>query len=103
MPVRGPWHAGKSNSGEGGEDPQRWDNLEDVDAQGISPTFPHLKGLQEGDVASSRIKQVSPIKGTPQKGVAGASMHGKGCSTVICRQIDYGLSLYACSCMREKI
>ena len=54
------WHAGKSNSGEGGEDPQRWENLGDVDAQGISPTFPHLKGLQAGDVASSCIKQVSP-------------------------------------------
>ena len=50
--------AGKSNSGEGGEDPQRWENLADVDAEGKSPTFPHLKGLQEGDVASSRIKQV---------------------------------------------
>lgn len=50
--------AGKSNSGEGGEDPQRWDYLGDVDAEGNSPTFPHLKGLEKGDVASSRIKQV---------------------------------------------
>jgi hypothetical protein len=51
--------SGKSNSGEGGEDPQRWEELGDVDAEGNSPTFPHLKGLKEGDVASSRIKQVS--------------------------------------------
>ena len=51
--------AGKSNSGEGGEDPQRWENLGDVDDKGNSPTFPHLKGLQSGDVASSCIKQVS--------------------------------------------
>ena len=29
-----------------------------MDAEGNSPTFPHLKGLKEGDVASSRIKQV---------------------------------------------
>lgn len=53
------WCAGKSNSGEGGEDPQRWELLSDVDADGNSPTFPHLKGLQSGDVASSRIKQVA--------------------------------------------
>jgi len=51
--------AGKSNSGEGGEDPQRWELLNDVDAKGNSPTFPHLKGLQSGDIASSRIKQVA--------------------------------------------
>ena len=30
-----------------------------MDAEGNSPTFPHLRGLKEGDVASSRIKQVS--------------------------------------------
>ena len=29
-----------------------------MDAEGNSPTFPHLRGLKEGDVASSRIKQV---------------------------------------------
>lgn len=51
--------AGKSNSGEGGEDPQRWEPVSDVDANGNSPTFPHLKGLQSGDIASSRIKQVA--------------------------------------------
>jgi hypothetical protein len=49
--------AGKSNSGEGGEDPARWENLTDVDDAGKSPTFPHLTGLRAGDVASSRIKQ----------------------------------------------
>lgn len=51
--------AGKSNSGEGGEDPQRWESLADVDQNGKSATFPHLIGLQAGDVASSRIKQVA--------------------------------------------
>lgn len=50
---------GKSNSGEGGEDPVRWEHLGDVDKEGKSPTFPHLKGLKEGDTASSRIKQVA--------------------------------------------
>ncbi len=29
-----------------------------MDDKGNSPTFPHLKGLQAGDVASSCIKQV---------------------------------------------
>ena len=57
--VRGLWGAGKSNSGEGGEDPVRWEHLGDVDSEGNSPTFPHLKGLKEGDTASSRIKQVA--------------------------------------------
>ena len=51
--------AGKSNSGEGGEDPLRWEHLGDVDKEGNSPSFPHLKGLQTGDTASSRIKQVA--------------------------------------------
>ena len=37
---------GKSNSGEGGEDPVRWEHLSDVDAEGSSPTLPHLRGLQ---------------------------------------------------------
>ena len=49
----------KSNSGEGGEDPTRFIHLEDVDTEGNSPTFPHLKGLQNGDTASSAIKQVA--------------------------------------------
>ncbi|BBN01830.1 glutamate synthase (ferredoxin) [Marchantia polymorpha subsp. ruderalis] len=49
---------GKSNSGEGGEDPVRWRNLDDV-RDGYSPTLPHLKGLQNGDLATSAIKQVA--------------------------------------------
>ena len=51
--------AGKSNSGEGGEDPLRWKLLSDVDEEGNSPTFPHLRGLQKGDTVTSRIKQVA--------------------------------------------
>lgn len=49
---------GKSNSGEGGEDPVRWLKLDDIDADGSSKALPHLKGLQKGDMATSRIKQV---------------------------------------------
>ncbi|KAJ9505421.1 hypothetical protein QJQ45_026361 [Haematococcus lacustris] len=50
---------GKSNSGEGGEDPSRWVRLSDVDATGRSPSVPYLKGLANGDIATSRIKQVA--------------------------------------------
>jgi glutamate synthase (ferredoxin) len=50
---------GKSNSGEGGEDPVRYTVLDDVDESGHSPTLPHLKGLQNGDKAYSAIKQVA--------------------------------------------
>ena len=50
---------GKSNSGEGGEDGVRFKVLDDVDQEGLSPTLPHLKGLQNGDTASSAIKQVA--------------------------------------------
>ncbi|MGB3294619.1 MAG: glutamate synthase large subunit [Phormidesmis sp.] len=50
---------GKSNSGEGGEDGVRFKVLDDVDEEGLSPTLPHLKGLQNGDTASSAIKQVA--------------------------------------------
>jgi len=50
---------GKSNSGEGGEDPVRYKVLDDVDSQGHSPVLPHLKGLRNGDTASSAIKQVA--------------------------------------------
>jgi glutamate synthase (ferredoxin) len=49
---------GKSNSGEGGEDPVRYRVLDDVSG-GLSPTLPHLKGLRNGDTASSAIKQVA--------------------------------------------
>ena len=50
---------GKSNSGEGGEDPVRFRVLEDVDEAGNSPTLSHLKGLKNGDTASSAIKQIA--------------------------------------------
>ena len=50
---------GKSNSGEGGEDPVRYKALRDVDATGKSPTLPHLHGLRNGDTAASAIRQVA--------------------------------------------
>ncbi len=50
---------GKSNSGEGGEDSIRFKVLDDVEANGKSPTLPHLNGLKNGDTASSAIKQVA--------------------------------------------
>ena len=50
---------GKSNSGEGGEDPVRMGTLNDVDEKGNSATLPHLNGLRNGDTASSAIKQVA--------------------------------------------
>ncbi|MGL5805328.1 MAG: glutamate synthase-related protein, partial [Xenococcaceae cyanobacterium] len=50
---------GKSNSGEGGEDPVRFKVLDDVDSNGLSNTLPHLKGLRNGDTASSAIKQIA--------------------------------------------
>ncbi|KIY94837.1 glutamate synthase (ferredoxin) [Monoraphidium neglectum] len=50
---------GKSNSGEGGEDPIRWTTLEDATEDGKSATFPYLRGLENGDTATSKIKQVA--------------------------------------------
>jgi glutamate synthase (ferredoxin) len=51
---------GKSNSGEGGEDPVRYKVLDDVNASGLSSTLlPHLKGLRNGDTANSAIKQIA--------------------------------------------
>ena len=50
---------GKSNSGEGGEDPVRFKVLDDVDAAGNSPRLPHLRGLRNGDTACSAIKQIA--------------------------------------------
>ncbi|NET58377.1 MAG: glutamate synthase large subunit [Symploca sp. SIO2E6] len=50
---------GKSNSGEGGEDPVRFKVIDDVDETGNSATFPHLHGLHQGDIASSATKQVA--------------------------------------------
>ena len=39
------------------QDPIRWNPPTDV-TDGYSPTLPHLKGLQNGDTATSAIKQV---------------------------------------------
>nr|YP_009293681.1 ferredoxin-dependent glutamate synthase [Rhodymenia pseudopalmata]AOM64363.1 ferredoxin-dependent glutamate synthase [Rhodymenia pseudopalmata] len=50
---------GKSNSGEGGEDPSRFDSIQDVSRSGISHDFSHLKGLKSNDIASSAIKQIA--------------------------------------------
>ena len=50
---------GKSNSGEGGEDPSRFGAIQDVDIAGISKKFPHLKGLKLNDTANSAIKQIA--------------------------------------------
>ena len=50
---------GKSNSGEGGEDPIRFQPLSDVGETGQSSRFPHLRGLRNGDTANSAIKQVA--------------------------------------------
>ena len=50
---------GKSNSGEGGEDPARFHALKDVDGVGRSATLPTIKGLRNGDTACSAIKQIA--------------------------------------------
>ncbi|QEY32220.1 glutamate synthase large subunit [Synechococcus sp. RSCCF101] len=50
---------GKSNSGEGGEDPARFHPLQDVDESGRSATLPTISGLRNGDTACSAIKQVA--------------------------------------------
>lgn len=49
---------GKSNSGEGGEDPNRYNVINDV-TEGKSALFPHLHGLKNGDRATSAIKQIA--------------------------------------------
>jgi len=50
---------GKSNSGEGGEDPARAVPLDHVGEGGTSGRYPGLRGLRPGDVAASAIKQVA--------------------------------------------
>nr|YP_009394079.1 glutamate synthase [Rhodomela confervoides]ARW62641.1 glutamate synthase [Rhodomela confervoides] len=50
---------GKSNSGEGGEDSIRFQTITDVNSSGTSESFPHLRGLKNGDIASSAIKQIA--------------------------------------------
>eukprot|EP00171_Calliarthron_tuberculosum_P000260 IDg260t1 len=50
---------GKSNSGEGGEDKTRFYPIQQINALGTSEAFPHLKGLEENDIANSAIKQIA--------------------------------------------
>jgi len=50
---------GKSNSGEGGEDPKRFNKVSKVNASGVTEEFPHLKGLKNNDLANSSIKQIA--------------------------------------------
>jgi len=50
---------GKSNSGEGGEDSSRFYPISNVSSLGNSDLFPHLKGLQQNDLANSAIKQIA--------------------------------------------
>nr|YP_009395125.1 glutamate synthase [Bryothamnion seaforthii]ARW63893.1 glutamate synthase [Bryothamnion seaforthii] len=50
---------GKSNSGEGGEDPIRFNTISDINDLGLSESFSHLKGLKNDDIASSAIKQIA--------------------------------------------
>nr|YP_009294480.1 ferredoxin-dependent glutamate synthase [Asparagopsis taxiformis]AOM65963.1 ferredoxin-dependent glutamate synthase [Asparagopsis taxiformis] len=50
---------GKSNSGEGGEDSNRFGTIRDIDDEGVSQSFSHLKGLKENDTAISAIKQIA--------------------------------------------
>jgi len=50
---------GRANSGEGGEDAARDVTIDDVGPDGVSASFPHLQGLQNGDRAASQIRQVA--------------------------------------------
>nr|YP_009295371.1 ferredoxin-dependent glutamate synthase [Dasya binghamiae]AOH77383.1 ferredoxin-dependent glutamate synthase [Dasya binghamiae] len=50
---------GKSNSGEGGEDSMRFKAILDLNSNGVSTSFNHLKGLKMNDIASSAIKQIA--------------------------------------------
>ena len=50
---------GRSNSGEGGEDEARWVPISDADGEGNTPSFPYLKGVENGDLALSKIKQIA--------------------------------------------
>jgi glutamate synthase (ferredoxin) len=53
---------GKSNSGEGGEDPNRYYPMQDVSEDGVSPRFPGLSKLRNGDSAASAIRQVASAR-----------------------------------------
>ena len=50
---------GRANSGEGGEDAARDVTIDDVGPDGVSASFPHLQGLENGDRAASQIRQVA--------------------------------------------
>ncbi|GMH46421.1 hypothetical protein TrRE_jg4029, partial [Triparma retinervis] len=50
---------GKSNSGEGGEDVLRGQTINDVGSDGISKSFPHLRGVKNGDSANSFVHQIA--------------------------------------------
>ncbi len=51
----------RSNSGEGGEDPNRYHPIQ-VEADGTSPAFPGLTGLKQGDSAASKVRQVASAR-----------------------------------------
>jgi glutamate synthase (ferredoxin) len=53
---------GKSNSGEGGEDPLRYYPISNIRPDGTSPEFPGLKGLKSGDSAASAVRQVASAR-----------------------------------------
>jgi glutamate synthase (ferredoxin) len=53
---------GRSNSGEGGEDPKRYYPISNVTPEGTSPDFPGLRGLRSGDRASSAVRQVASAR-----------------------------------------
>lgn len=65
------------SAGEGGEDPVRWQRINDVDAKGKSATLSHLRGLQNGDIATSRIKQVHWTGAA--SALLGSRLPGVGC------------------------
>ena len=70
---------GKSNSGEGGEDPVRWERVEGS-VDGVATSLPHLRGLQDGDLATSKIKQVRGVDGSAGRG--DEEQRGRGASTL---------------------
>ncbi len=51
-----------SNSGEGGEDPNRYYPIKNIQEDGTSPEFPGLVGLRTGDHAASAIRQVASAR-----------------------------------------
>ncbi len=51
-----------SNSGEGGEDPNRYYPIKNIQNDGTSPDFPGIVSLKEGDHAASAIRQVASAR-----------------------------------------